>query len=201
MPLKTAWKLEDILQDMVWLFFQQPPGCWAVYFSRRPGKGEEILSFTFAVSYMLWSFFLQICAQPSRVKCCRVACRAALLPCQLCMSFVYIWFGRTFHDKNQGLQRLWTGGWLGRGMAGCEEWGGRSAATFCWLPTRWAEGAAAWDLVIIVSRKIGTGEISVDFPINTDNSVPEFSGGFLQFDPWSVKGISQPVVAKVATAR
>lgn len=67
-------------------------------------------------------FFLQICAQPSRVKCCCVACRAALLPCQLCMSFVYIWFGRTFHDKNQGLRRLWTGGWLGRGTAG---WGER----------------------------------------------------------------------------
>lgn len=48
---------------------------------------------------------------------------------------------------------------------------------------------------------MGTGEISVDSHINIDNSVPEFSGGFLQFDPWSVKVISQPVVAKVATAR
>lgn len=80
----------------------------------RERRGDSVL-FTFAVSCMLWSFFLQICAQPSRVKCCRVACRAALLPCQLCMSFVYIWFGRTFHDKNQGLQRLWTGGVPGQG--------------------------------------------------------------------------------------
>lgn len=48
---------------------------------------------------------------------------------------------------------------------------------------------------------MGTGEISVDSHIYIDNSVPEFSGGFLQFDPWSVKVISQPVVAKVATAR
>lgn len=69
------------------------------------------------------------------------------------------------------------------------------------MPTRRAEGAAAWDLVIIVSRKIGTGEISVDSHININNSVPEFSGGFLQFDPWSVKVLSQPVAAKVATAR
>lgn len=48
---------------------------------------------------------------------------------------------------------------------------------------------------------MGTGEISVDSHIYIGNSVPEFSGGFLQFDPWSVKVISQPVVAKVATAR
>lgn len=159
MPPKTAWKFEDILQEMVWsgLFFQQTPGCWTVYFSRHLGKGEKILSFTSAVSCMLWSFFQQICAQPGRVKCCRVACRAALLPCQLCMSFVYIWFGRTFHDKKQGLRRLWTGGdWAGARQDG--ERGRRSASTFCWLPTRWAKGAAAWDLVIVVSRKIGRGK-------------------------------------------
>lgn len=43
--------------------------------------------------------------------------------------------------------------------------------------------------------------MSVDSHINIDNSVHEFPGGFLQFDPWSVKVISQPVAAKVATAR
>lgn len=48
---------------------------------------------------------------------------------------------------------------------------------------------------------MGTREISVDSHISIDNSVHEFSGGFLQFDPWSVKVISQPVEAKVATAR
>lgn len=62
-----------------------------------------------------------------------VACRAALLPCQLCMSFVYIWFGRTFHDKNQGLERLWTGGWLGRGTSG---WGLRERVCTHFLQVR-----------------------------------------------------------------
>lgn len=60
-------------------------------------------------------FLLQIRAQPGRVKCCRVACRAALLPCQLCMSFVYIWFGRTFHDKHQGLRATLNWGVTGQG--------------------------------------------------------------------------------------
>lgn len=74
-------------------------------------------------------FFLQICAQPGRVKCCHVACGAAMLPCQLCMSFVYIWFSTTFHDKNQGLQQLWTGDdWAGAQQDG--EQGRRSGSTF-----------------------------------------------------------------------
>lgn len=115
MPPKTTQKFEDILQEVAWPSFQQTPRCWAVYFSRHLGKAEEIPSSTFAVSWLLWSF-LQICAQPGRVKCCRrVACRAALLPCQLCMSFVYIWFGRTFHDKNQGLQATLNWGVSGQG--------------------------------------------------------------------------------------
>lgn len=48
-----------------------------------------------------------------------LACGVPGLLCQLCMSFVYIWFGRTLHDKNQGLKWLWTGEGKGDGR---ENW-------------------------------------------------------------------------------
>lgn len=134
---------------------------------------------------------LNAAALRAGLLCCHVNCACHLFTFDLAEHFMI----RTKASSDFEL----GGDWAGARQDG--ERGRRSAATFCWLLTGQAKGAAAWDLVIIVSRKIGTGEISVDSHINIDNSVPEFSGGFLQFDPWSVKVLSQPVAAKVAMAR
>lgn len=74
-PPKTAWKFSDILQEMVWLFFI---GCWAVYLSRHL---EKILSFTFAVSCVLWSFFCKFVPSPAELNA--AALRAGLLCCHV----------------------------------------------------------------------------------------------------------------------
>lgn len=97
MPPKTAQKFEDILQEMVWLFFQQTPGCSAVYFSRHLGKGGKILSLTFAVSCMVWSSSCKFVPSPAELNaavlragllCCHVNCACHLFTFDLAEHFM-----------------------------------------------------------------------------------------------------------------
>lgn len=79
---RTAQKFEDIFLEMVH-FLSKPLGAvLCICFFGHLGEGEEILSFTL----LLWPF-LQICAQPSRVKCC---CRCCVQGCFVAMSTVHV---------------------------------------------------------------------------------------------------------------
>lgn len=124
---KTAQNLKTSFRRWSVHFLSKPLGSApCIYFSGRLGEGEKILCCS--------GLSCKFVPSPAELNAAAaVACRAALLPCQLCMSFVYIWFGRTFHDKNQGLERLWTGGWLGRGTSG---WGVRERVCTRFLQVR-----------------------------------------------------------------
>lgn len=113
---QNCLKIWRPLQDVVKVFSQPNP--WVVFLQ---AVGERRGDTVTAVSWLQFPacscLSYKFVPSPAELNAAAtaLACRAALLPCQLCMSFVYIWFGRTFHDKNQGLQWLWTGGWLGWG--------------------------------------------------------------------------------------
>lgn len=120
---QNCLKIWRPLQDVVWLFSQPNPWVLSSVFIQavRERRGDTVAAVSWLQFHACSCLFCNFVPSPAELNAAAtaLACRTALLPCQLCMSFVYIWFGRTFHDKNQGLQWLWTGGWLcGMGSEG-----------------------------------------------------------------------------------